>query len=188
MGSHQRFGGAVDVALLPFHKAPVHLPGSVQCGELLCGKVPQGGLQPVQQLVGGQGVILRQTAQNLPVRQQTLPPCVHAVGGGVYRQRTLWVQGLVLAGSPVLGQTGIDSRYGGIVVARLLQTADIIRQLHIQVCKTSILIHHAPLLFIYGQAAVCCSQKATASVSQPSASVVYPTPMLCGADSNTFIT
>ena len=69
MGSHQRFGGAVDVALLPLHKAPVHLPGSVQCGELLCGKVPQGGLQPVQQLVGGQGVVPRQTAQNLPVRQ-----------------------------------------------------------------------------------------------------------------------
>ena len=69
MGSHQRFGGAVDVALLPFHKTPIHLPGSVQCGELLCGKVPQGGLQPVQQLVGGQGVVLRQTAQNFPVRQ-----------------------------------------------------------------------------------------------------------------------
>ena len=51
MGSHQRFGGAVDIALLPFHKAPVHLPGSVQCGKLLGGKVPQGGLQLVQQLL-----------------------------------------------------------------------------------------------------------------------------------------
>ena len=69
MGSHQRFGGAVDIALLPFHKAPVHLPGSVQRGELPGGKVPQGGLQLVQQLVGGQGVVLRQTAQNFPVRQ-----------------------------------------------------------------------------------------------------------------------
>ena len=69
MGSHQRFGGAVDIALLPFHKAPVHLPGSVQCGELLCGKVPQGGLQLVQQLVGGESVVPRQTAQNFPVCQ-----------------------------------------------------------------------------------------------------------------------
>ena len=172
MGSNQRFGGAVDIALLPFHKAPVHLPGSVQRSELLDGKVPQGSLQLVQQLVGGESVILRQTAQNFPVRQQTLPPRIHAVGGGVYRQRTLRVQGLVLAGSPVLGQTGVDTRNGGIVIARLLQAADIVRQLHIQVCKTSILIHHALLLFIYGQAAVCFSQKATASVIQPSASVV----------------
>ena len=69
MGSHQRFGGAVDVALLPFHKTPIHLPGSVQCGELLCGKVPQGGLQLVQQLVGGESVVPRQTAQNFPVCQ-----------------------------------------------------------------------------------------------------------------------
>lgn len=177
MGSHQRFGGTVDVALLAFHKTPVHLTGSIQRGELLGGKVPQGGLQLVQQLLGGESVVLRQTAQNLPVRQQTLPPHIHAVRSGVYRQRTLRVQGLVLAGSPVLSQTGIDARNGGIVVARLLQAADVIRQLHIQVCKTSILIHHALLLFIYGQAAVCCSQKATASVSQPSASVLSPTPM-----------
>jgi len=55
-------------------------------------------------LLGSQGVVLRQTAQNFPVRQQTLPPCIHAVWGGVYRQRTLWVQGLVLAGSPVLAK------------------------------------------------------------------------------------
>ena len=188
MGSHQRFGGAVDIALLPFHKTPVHLTGSIQCGELLGGKVPQGGLQLVQQLLGGEGVVLRQTAQNLPVRQQTLPPCVHTVRSGVYRQRALRVQGLVLAGSPVLGQTGVDAGNGGIVVACLLQAADVVRQLHIQVCKTSILIHHALLLFIYGQAAVCCSQKATASVSQPSASVLSPTPMQWGADSNTFTT
>ena len=91
MGGHQRFGGAVDIALLPFHKTPVHLSGSVQRGELLGGKVPQGGLQPIQQLLGSQGVVLRQTAQNFPVRQQTLPPCIHAVWGGVYRQRTLRV-------------------------------------------------------------------------------------------------
>ena len=142
MGSHQRFGGAVDVALLAFHKAPVHLTGSIQCGELLGGKVPQGGLQLVQQLLGSQGVVLRQTAQNLPVRQQTLPPHIHAVRSGVYRQRTLRVQGLVLAGSPVLGQTGIDTRNGGIVVARLLQAADIVRQLHVQVCKTGIPVLH----------------------------------------------
>ena len=188
MGSHQRFGGAVDIALLPFHKAPVHLPGSVQRGELLGGKVPQGGLQLVQQLVGGESVVPRQTAQNLPVRQQPLPPRIHAVGGGVYRQCALRVQGLVLAGSPVLGQTSINARNGGIVVARLLQAADVIRQFHVQICKTNILIHHALLLFIYGQAAVCCSQKATASVSQPSASVLSPTPMQWGADSNTFTT
>ena len=147
MGSHQRFSGTVDVALLPFHKAPVHLPGSVQRSKFFSGKVPQSGLQLAQQLLGSQGVIPRQTAQNLPVRQQTLPPCIHPVGGGVYRQCALRVQGLVLAGSPVLGQTGVDARNGGIVVARLLQAADIIRQLHIQVCKTSILIHYALLLF-----------------------------------------
>ena len=139
---HQRFGSAVDVALLPFHKAPVHLSGSVQRGKFLGGKVPQGGLQPVQQLLGSQGVVLRQTAQNFPVRQQTLPPCIHAVWGGVYRQRTLRVQGLVLAGSPVLGQAGIDARNGGVVVARLLQAADIVRQLHVQVCKTGIPVLH----------------------------------------------
>ena len=101
---------------------------------------------------------------------------------------TLRVQGLVLAGSPVLSQTGVDARNGGVVVTGLFQAADIVRQFHIQVCKTSILIHHALLLFIYGQAAVCCSQKATASVSQPSASVLSPTPMQWGADSNTFTT
>ena len=142
MGSHQRFGGTVDVALLTFHKAPVHLTGSIQRGELLGGKVPQGGLQLVQQLLGSQGVVLRQTAQNFPVRQQTLPPHIHAVRSGVYRQRTLRVQGLVLAGSPVLGQTGIDARNGGVVVARLLQAADIVRQLHVQVCKTGIPVLH----------------------------------------------
>ena len=69
MGGHQRFGGAVDVTLLSLHKAPIHLPGSVQRGELLGGKVPQGSLQPVQQLLSSQGVVLRQTAQNFPVRQ-----------------------------------------------------------------------------------------------------------------------
>ena len=113
MGSHQRFGGAVDIALLPLHKAPVHLTGSVQCGKLLGGKVPQGGLQLVQQLVGGECVVLRQTAQNLPVRQQTLPPCIHP-----------------------------DARNGGVVIARLLQAADIVRQLHVQVCKTGIPVLH----------------------------------------------
>ena len=142
MGGHQRFGSAVDVALLPFHKAPVHLSGSVQRGKFLGGKVPQGGLQPVQQLLGSQGVVLRQTAQNFPVRQQTLPPHIHAVRSGVYRQRPLRVQGLVLAGSPVLGQAGIDARNGGVVVARLLQAADIVRQLHVQVCKTGIPVLH----------------------------------------------
>ena len=69
MGGHQRFSSAVDVALLPFHKAPVHLSGSVQRGELLCGKVPQGGLQLVQQLLSGESIVLRQTAQNFPVCQ-----------------------------------------------------------------------------------------------------------------------
>ena len=55
---------------------------------------------------------------------------------------TLRVQGLVLAGSPVLGQAGIDARNGGVVVARLLQAADIVRQLHVQVCKTGIPVLH----------------------------------------------
>ena len=147
MGGNEGGGKAVEIPLLPFHKAPVHPARLVQRVKLFGGEVFQQPLQLGQRGGLRPGVLGRDAPHNFPLGQHGVPQCVHTVGRGILGlilglgSKAVGIRA-VLGLRPILGQIIVDAGDGFFVIARRFQALHIVRQAHVEAAEAFVVVFH----------------------------------------------